>query len=215
MADDTDQTPDRVALEGTVAVGTAGSLAPLPFSSNDPLPRRVSNAVPEFGGWVPSPPRTEPPIVLAQQTLDQKLAQDPASIRDAVRDLVKAVQEQINHLNASKPNDPEGLTRHDNFVAFLETLARGLSELADALDQAIAAPADQQPMFLGMAGQITRQLKTGLEEFVEKNRTYIAGYTVRIGLVAAAFKLLCFFGLGADAAGLASTLLSVSIPGKK
>jgi len=81
------------------------------------------------------------------------------------------------------------LAKHNEFVEFLERIAAGLAELADAVDQAINASVDgpPEPMFLGKAARITEQLNVGMMEWLEANRTNLMGCTLRIGLIGAGF----------------------------
>jgi len=68
----------------------------------------------------------------------QRLVIRPANIEAAARNLSKAIAEQIEQLNASKPNDPERLTKQNEFITFLERIASGLDSLSDALGKAVA-----------------------------------------------------------------------------
>jgi hypothetical protein len=126
---------------------------------------------------------------------EQKLLQSPEEIRDAARALTEAIQDQIERLRSRNDDD----TR--DFIDFLEMLARGLSQLADALDQALAATPDQQPIFLGTAGKIAEQLKIGLFEYLEKDRAKIAGRSITIGLAVAGGWFLHKCGVDAAVAG--------------
>jgi len=118
------------------------------------------------------------------QILERSLLERPADIRDAARVLVKEIKDQVEQLQRSKPNDDEGLAKHNEFVEFLERIAAGLAELADALDQAINPSVDgpPEPMFLGKTARITEQLNVGMMEWLEANRTNLMGCTLRIGL---------------------------------
>src|SRR5215472_15783384 len=68
-------------------------------------------------------------------------------------------------------------------------MAKGLADLADALDKAISQGSEgrPEPIFLGTAGKIAEQLHVGLIEWIEENRTMVVDVPIRIGL----------FGLGA------------------
>ena len=68
-------------------------------------------------------------------------------------------------------------------IKFLEWLAQGLTQLVDNLDRAIAQPTE--PMFLGTAADIARQLKLGLFEAIEQRR-------VRVWEVGAIVGVACF-----------------------
>jgi hypothetical protein len=153
----------------------------------------------------------------AQGAFDRRLSERPADIRDAARVLARAIRDQVEEWNASKPNDAEALARHDEFVAFLEWVAAGLGELADALDRAVAASTSgsPEPMFLGKAGGIVEQLNIGVKEWLERNRSHLAGYTVRVGVFLATLSFLHACGVGDAAATIASGLLNASFPRAK
>jgi len=149
---------------------------------------------------------------------EQKLLETPTEIRDAAQHLAGAIDDQIRILNASKPNDEVGLTKHNAFVDFLEFVAGELRKLADALTRAIdtaACAPDQERMFLGTAGKITDRLQIAFSEWFEQNATNVAGYSIRIGLFGAAFAFLRTCGVDGDIATLASAILNKSIPKQK
>jgi hypothetical protein len=127
---------------------------------------------------------------------------DLAGICAAAREFVTAIEDQLVDLRGH--NDPP--TR--DLIDFLEALAVGLKEIADALDQILGAPPDQQRLFLGTAGKIVDQLIG----YIEAHRTAIAGYTVKVGLVCAGYNFLHAMGLGDWAAALASGLLGYKLP---
>src|ERR1700730_8568856 len=93
-------------------------------------------------------------------TIVRRLSQQPVDIRDAARALSDELGAQVEELKRSKPNDAIGLAKHDSVVALFEKMALGLAELADALDGAInnSAGGKPEPVFLGEAGEIARQL---------------------------------------------------------
>jgi hypothetical protein len=149
---------------------------------------------------------------------EQRLLETPAEIRDAAHDLAGAIEDQIHVLNASKPNEGDDVTKHNAFVDFLAYIAGELRKLAEALDRAIAAAAsapDQQRMFLGTAGKIADRLQIAFGDWFEQNATNVAGYSIRIGLFAAAFGFLRACGVDGDVATLASAILNKSIPEQK
>jgi hypothetical protein len=199
-------TPQRNAL-----LSTLGTTAPPPQTLA--LEAR-STAVARGGAAV----TTTPSGATGRRAFERQLTERPADIRDAARALAEVVQGEIDRLNASTPNDPEELTRHNELVAFLGMVAGELRKLVDALSLAIEAAKtspDQEPMFLGRAGQIAEQLQIGFDEFLEKNRAYVAGYLARAGLFAGVFAFLQACGVGAEAASIASAILNASLPKQK
>jgi hypothetical protein len=113
------------------------------------------------------------------------LSERPVEIRDAAYALSQEFTAYVEELKRTKPNDSDGLAKYDDLVAFLEKMAAGLSNLADALDQAVnkAAEGKLEPMFLGTAAEVARQLQLGAMEWLKKNRTTIFDVPIRIGLI--------------------------------
>jgi hypothetical protein len=146
--------------------------------------------------------------------LESRLSDAPEDIRNAANALAGAVKAEIDRLNASKPNDPDELAKHDAFVGFLEMVASELQKLADALDRALAARTspEKERVLLGKAAQIVDRLQLGFDEFFEENRKHIAGFTVRVGLFAAAFGFLHACGVSGDISAVTSAVLNASIP---
>jgi len=146
---------------------------------------------------------------------DRNLQERATEIRNAARVLAKTMREQVAEWRASRPNDPETLTRYDDMLAFLERIAGELERMADKLDEAIAtgAPGSPEPVLLGRAGQIARAVGADVTAFLEKNRQDIAGLTVRTAMFGALYLFLHACGLGGEAAGFASGLVTASIPG--
>jgi hypothetical protein len=79
------------------------------------------------------------PGTQAAAIIERRLSERPTDIRDAARALSKAIADEIERLNAVRPNDHEPQARHDDFVGFLRQIADGLNRLADTIDRAIAA----------------------------------------------------------------------------
>jgi hypothetical protein len=151
------------------------------------------------------------------RTIERNLSERPADIRDAARALVKEIRDQVEQLKNSKPNDEEGLAKHNEFVEFLERIAAGLAELADALDQAVNASLDgpPEPIFLGKAARIAEQLNLGMMEWLEANRANVAGCTLRIGLIGAGYLFLNACGLSGNIAAIVSGLVNRGFSNKK
>ncbi len=151
------------------------------------------------------------------QIIERSLLERPANIRDAARALVKEIRDQVEQLQGSKANDEEGLAKHNEFVAFLERIAAGLAELADALDEAVRAGPNgpPEPIFLGKAARIAEQLNLGLMVWLEANRANVAGCTLRIGLIGAGYLFLNACGLSGNIAAIVSGLVNRGFSNKK
>jgi hypothetical protein len=141
-----------------------------------------------------------------QSTFERKLLERPAGIRDAARALAKAITDQIEELNGSRPNDAEGLKRHNDFVEFLEMIAAGLGQLADALDQAAVAETQSSAKlsFLSKAAKIAEDLQFRLMKWLEGNNYNLVDYAIRLSTFAAGVYFLHECGLDEKIAALAS-----------
>jgi hypothetical protein len=141
------------------------------------------------------------------------LSERPAEIREAARALSQAIKDQIEQLNASKPNEPEDLARQNDFVAFLQEIATGLDALAESIDRAIAvgSAASPEPILLGKSGEIARKLSAVVTEGLERNRTYIMDCTIKFGVFAAGFTLLRACGVDGYIAGIVAAIMNVKL----
>jgi len=146
-------------------------------------------------------------------TVERKLSERPAEIREAARALSNAIADQIEQLNASKPNERESLAKQDDFVAFLQEIAAGLDALAISIDRAIAAgsAASPEPILLGKSAEIARKLSAVVTEGLERNRTYIVDCTIKFGVFAAGFTLLHACGVDGYIAGIVAALMNVKL----
>jgi hypothetical protein len=185
--------------------------SPKPTASTVPITARSS--VMAKGSATLSGDVTAAPIT-AQTPFVGRLSERPAEIRDAARNLVHAVEDQIHHMLASKPNDAESLVKQNEFIVFLEMVAAGLAKLADALDEAIHAGTNgsPEPVLLGKAGDIARQLGTDVTAWLEQNRTNLVDCTMRIGVFAASYVFLNACGVDGITASIVSGLVNASLP---
>ena len=153
------------------------------------------------------------PIDIAA-TVQRRLSERPAEIRQAARALSEAIEDQIAHLNASKPNEADRLVQQNDFIAFLQTIAAGLDALADSIDRAIAAGSakNPEPILLGKAGEIARQLSAAVMEGIERNRIYIVDCMIKFSVFAAGFSLLHAIGVDSYIAGAVAALMNVKLP---
>ncbi len=146
-------------------------------------------------------------------TVERKLSERPVEIREAAWALSNAIADQIEQLNASKPNEQESLAKQDDFVAFLQEIAAGLDALAVSIDRAIAAgsAASPEPILFGKSAEIARKLSAVVTEGLERNRTYIVDCTIKFGVFAAGFTLLHACGVDGYIAGIVAALMNVKL----
>jgi hypothetical protein len=147
--------------------------------------------------------------VLIRGAVQRRLSERPEEIREAARALSKAISDQIAELNASRPNEPDCLAQQNEFVAFLQTIAHGLDALAESIDKAIAAGSAEkpEPILLGKAGEIARQLSDTVAEGFERNRTWIGDWTIKICVLAAGCKFLQAIGFAGDIASVVTAIM--------
>jgi hypothetical protein len=145
------------------------------------------------------------------------LGENPQDARDAARALAREFSEHVEALKAAKPNDPDRLSKHNELVALFERMASGLAQLADAIDRAIGGAADgkPEPVLLGEAAKIAKQLHLALMEWVEENRTTIVEVPIRLGLFALGIEFLHSISADGIAAVTALTTLILKRPGAK
>jgi hypothetical protein len=149
----------------------------------------------------------------AASTFPTRLSEHPADIVATARSLSTAIAEQIAQLNASKPNDPDRLTQQSDFITFLESIARGLDDLADLLNQAIAAGSQSspEPILVGKAGEIAKELGAAVKEGLQRHRNYIVDCTIRFSVFGAGFLFLSACGVDGYIAGIVAALMNVTL----
>lgn len=217
---------NQFSQHGTSTFDTASNQIPT-------LKGEVSNAIrlasggtelviPPNGQASPTPPNPlEPttrspvePTIAAQRILANRLSERPTDIGAAARALCKAIADQIDQLNASKPNEAEALNKQNDFVTFLKEIASGLTALADTLDQAVAAAREgaAEPMLLGTAGKIAEQLSVTVKEGLERHRAYLADCAIRFSVFAAGFVFLNACGVDGHIAGAVAALMNLKLP---
>jgi hypothetical protein len=148
--------------------------------------------------------------------INRALSQQPADIRDSMRALSLEFNAQIDELKARWPNDQDGSDSYSNLLALFEKMAKGLSDLADALDAVIENASDgkTEPVFLGKAGEIARGLQRFLMKWVDESDTKVIERPVKITLYSLAIAFLNSIGADSAAAiaGLTAIVLNKSTP---
>jgi hypothetical protein len=196
-----------LSTTGKVAPPWAGT-APMGMSPDTPLPLRAQAAAEASlsgqGAMHADAVVVHPPVV--DRPIERILSERHADIRDAARVLSRDFAAQVEELKRTRPNEPDRLAEHDALVAFLEKMATGLNQLADALEQAVGAGGEPEPVLLGKAAEITRWLQRTVVEYLKESRTAVINVPVRIGL----------FGLGVafvHALGIDSVIVDTLIAG--
>ncbi|MGP0085782.1 MAG: DUF1488 family protein [Steroidobacteraceae bacterium] len=136
--------------------------------------------------------------------IERRLSERPTDIRDAARALSRDFTAQVEELKRNKPNDADRLAQYDVLIPFFERMAVGLGDLADVLDRAGRTNGTPEPVLLGKAAEVARQLQLSAMEWLEANRTMVIDVPVRLGL----------FGLGVaflHALGVDSTAVTASL----
>jgi hypothetical protein len=142
-------------------------------------------------------------------TIERRLSEQPADIRDAARALCQELRAQADELKQLRWNDPDRIAQRGNLVALFEKLANGLANLADNLDHAIskATEGKPEPVFLGKAADVAHKLHFGLMEWLAENRTAVFDIPYRIGLFGLSVTFL--HSVGADSMAAIGALVGL------
>ena len=125
--------------------------------------------------------------------VERRLSGQTADVRDIARVLATQVRAEIVRLNAQKPND-ETLTKHNEFVDFLEMVAAGLAELDEALARV------SEPMFLGKAGRIVERLNVAVAQWSEREGANAVNRAFNVGALCCTMWFLNSIGIQGDEA---------------
>lgn len=150
-------------------------------------------------------PQGASPGTQAAATIELRLSEHPADIQKAARALSKAIADQIDSLRTSNGAEVR------DFIDFLQEIAKELDALADLIDRAIGAGSvtTPEPILLGKAAEIARNLGAFTVEGIERNRAFIQDCTVRIGLAGVGLVFLQACGAGEHAADFIAKFLNV------
>ncbi len=157
-------------------------------------------------------------IAVSIEIIRRRLQERPDDIRAAAWGYANAFKEHARELREGKiPNEADQLAQYKSLLDFLEQMAAGLAELADALDRAISSatgsPASSpEPIFLGKAAEIARWLQGRTHQWLEEIGTDVIGVPVRIGVLLTGIEFLHL--LGADSAAAIGALW-LTCQGKK
>jgi hypothetical protein len=145
--------------------------------------------------------------------VERRLSERPADIATAARALSEAISEQIDSLNASKPNEAEALARQDDFINFLQEIAKGLETLANSIDRAIAKGSGASPeaVLLGKAAENARKLGIVVAKGLEQHSAYLMDCAIKFSVFAAGFTFLHACGVDGWIAGIVGGLMNVRL----
>lgn len=196
------QSSEPTSTEATSSTASRAELMPVNSEQRVTIGMTVNRA----GGSGPASDN-------AEEIFARKLSEEPVAIAAATRLLSTVIKDQIDYLNASKPNEGEGLDRHNKFVEFLSKIAGGLNELANAIDRAIAKGADgkPEPILLGKAADIARRVGAELMEGVERHRALIVDCAIKTSLVGAGALFLTACGLGGWAGPIIAAIMGLHL----
>ena len=178
-----------------------------PLETSRGIPAVMQESLPAFSGGIASG-RAEltaspgPPVTAS---IEQTLSDRPVEISNAARALVQEFLAQIEELKQSKPNDPGRLAQYDALIPFLEKMAAGLGNLADALDALVAPPGGKpEPILLGKAADTARWLQKATTDWLEANKTIVIDVPVRLGLFGLGIAFVHMLGI--DGAAVTASL---------
>jgi hypothetical protein len=147
--------------------------------------------------------------------LRRALVARPVPIRDSARALAQALKEQAVELQHSKPNEPEKLLEYEKLITFIADTSDGLAVLADTIDSAIQNGSDTpEPVLLGKAAEIARELQVGAMEWLQANRTTVFEGAFRLGLFGLGIAFVSALGIEVSPAVVGSIGVLVGTVGK-
>jgi hypothetical protein len=144
------------------------------------------------------------------QIIQRRLLERTDDIRTAARNLAHAFEQQVKELREGNiPNEPVPLAQYKNLLDFLEQMASGLAELADALDRTFTSTADSpasspEPVLLGKPAEIVRWLQGLTQRWREEIGTNIVSVPIRFGVLLGGIEFLHW--LSADSAAAIGAL---------
>ena len=164
-----------------------------------------------------APAGAEPNPAERTIVLERRLSERPEDIRGAARALSKAVTDQIDFLNANKPNESDPLARHNDLIAFFTQIAERLDAFADAIDAAISdASSKREPVLLGSAASIARSVGDFVREGVTRHRAELQACAIKVPVIGLSISLL--HALGVDpkvAVAVVAAIMGVKPDSKK
>jgi hypothetical protein len=174
---------------------------PLESSRGIPLVMRESLAAGSIGV---SGAQAELTLRAAPDSIERTLSDRHFDVANAARALAEQFSAQVEELRQNKPNDPDRLTQYDSLIPFLEKMAYGLANLADALDKLAGSDAAPEPVLLGKAAEIARWLQKAATDWLEANNTMVIDVPIRLGLFG--FGIAFVHALGIDSTAVTAGL---------
>ncbi len=177
------------------------------FVNDKGEPVTLVNDKDETATWRTNAPELQ---TASRQIIERRLLERPDDIRAAARNLAHAFEQQVKELREGIiPNEPIPLAQYKNLLDFLEQMAGGLAELADALDQAFSSATDSptsspEPVLLGKPAEIVRWLQGLTQRWREEIGTSIISVPIRFGVLLGGIEFLHW--LGADSAAAIGAL---------
>ena len=155
-------------------------------------------------------------IAEAVRAISRTIASNPGLIRTTARGLAAEFAREVEDRQRTKPNGKEALERYERLISFLDTTARGFTELADALDEGMAAKSDVvEPVFLGKAAAIAHQLQSDCSAWLADNHGMIIEGAVKIGLFGYGMMFLGLLGAEHNLAAVGAVGTIVATLGKR
>lgn len=140
------------------------------------------------------------------------LQQSAGSPREMAASLALAVQEHIDLIAGSKPNDPHQLAYFESYVELLETIAKGLWSIAQKLDEVERLPTSERTeIALDTAGNLVMDLSRGIRNWVDSNGHQLFGTVVSGGMIC---TLSSFFSAHGASPTLAFPTAAALVGGK-
>ena len=139
-----------------------------------------------------------------------RIATDYPALLPLARSLEQMAREEIEILEAARPNDPERAEANRRQRDLLTILADGFARIAAALEAVAHNP--HQPLLLGKASKIVLEVGEQMTAWWSKNAAEAVDWAIRIPVVVASVPMLAWGG--ADMT-IGTTIIGALVGGPK
>ena len=116
--------------------------------------------------------------IFSSSKVPARLQSDHAELRSLALSLSRMASEEILKLDAERPNDFDAIAINRRQRELLEIFANGFDRIAQAL--AALAPAPDEPILLGKANEIVKDVGARVDAWWAQNGSEAVDWTVRI-----------------------------------
>jgi len=138
---------------------------------------------------------------VAVVTPRSSVADEVAALLRKLRGFQVAIDTWLSELRAGIPNDPTTHPQYLSIIEFLENLTKGISEVADGIEEAISAGEENapEPILLGKAALVARAVSETAQKWLDEQGTKVIDVPVKLTVFGSALITLSHFGISGDA----------------